>query len=65
MNTSIALQLLIGLLSQANALGSLISKAQAEGRDLTEDELDLLSESVEAAKKRLQDSIDTSLTPGS
>jgi hypothetical protein len=58
MNAATAIQLLIGLLAQANQLGLLIAKAQAEGRDITDAELDGLAAGDDLARARLQAEID-------
>lgn len=55
---ALAIQLLLGLLDRATQIGALISKAQAEKRDITPAELDQLVAADDAAKKALQDAID-------
>ena len=42
MGASAAITLLLGLLDRASQIGALLGKAQAEGRDVTEAELDAL-----------------------
>ncbi len=54
---AIAVQLLLGLLDRASAIGTLISKAQTEKRDITQAELDALVAEDDVAKKALQDAI--------
>ena len=39
-NALILTNLLLGLLDRAGAIGTLLTKAQAEGRDITAEELD-------------------------
>lgn len=53
-----ALQLIIVLTQQIQSIRSLITKARAEGRDITDAELDELTGRDDAARKRLQDLID-------
>lgn len=54
---ALALQLLFGLLDRAHAVGALINKAQAEGRDVSDAELDQLAAGDDQAKKALTDAI--------
>lgn len=54
----IATNLLLGLLDRAAQIGSLLALAQAEGRDLTAAELDIVFASDAAARAQLQDAID-------
>lgn len=51
-NAALAVQLLLGLLDRASAIGALLQKAQAEGRDITDEELDqaFADDSAERAK---------------
>jgi hypothetical protein len=49
-NTALAVDLILGLIDRANAIGGLIGKAQAEGRDITDAELDALAAGDDAAK---------------
>lgn len=58
MNGLIAIQLLTQLLTQAQGLSAVLSKAHAEGRDVTNEELDALASADDIARKRLQDLID-------
>lgn len=53
MNSAIVIQLLLGLLDRATAIGALISKAQAEGRDISDAELDALAASDDKARDAL------------
>lgn len=50
MDALTATALLIQLLNQATALGNLIRQAQAEGRDITDAELDGLAAGDDAAR---------------
>lgn len=58
MNAAALVTLLLGLLDRAAAIGVLLSKANAEGRDVTDAELDALGASDDAARARLQAAID-------
>ncbi len=58
MDPMTAVTLLLGLLDRATQIGALISKAQAEKRDITAAELDQLVAADDAARKQLQDAID-------
>lgn len=58
MNTQLAVQLLLIALQNTAAIGALIDKARAEGRDVTQDELDALVAADGVARKALQDAID-------
>ncbi len=58
MNALIAIQLLTQLLTQAQALSGVLTKAHEEGRDVTPEELDALRAADDASRKRLQDLID-------
>lgn len=64
MNTDQALTLLIALLSQANEIGRLIRQAQAEGRDITDAELDALAIEDDAARARLAAAIEAARAHG-
>lgn len=57
MNAALAVQLLLGLLNNAAAIGSLLKQAQAEGRDITDAELAALTAADDAARKALVDAI--------
>jgi hypothetical protein len=52
-NTALALQVLITLLQQSQTLSNLVAKAQAEGRDLTDAEVDSVVAADDAAKAEL------------
>jgi len=52
-STVAALNLLLQILTQAQGLTALIQKARAEGRDVSEDELDSLVEADDAARVAL------------
>lgn len=58
MNALLAIQLLTQLLTQAQGLSTVLSKAHAECRDVTAEELDALASADDIARKRLQDLID-------
>lgn len=58
MSVVTALALLVQLGTQLSELARLISTAQSEGRDITEEELNTLVGKDDAARKRLQDLID-------
>jgi RNA:NAD 2'-phosphotransferase (TPT1/KptA family) len=52
-----AINLVLGLLDRAAAIGSLIQTAQAQGRDITEAELDQLVAQDDAARVKLDQAI--------
>ncbi len=56
-NITLALQLLISLTAQAQQLSLLLQKAQNEGRDVTEEELNALVSDDEVAKAALDAAI--------
>lgn len=58
MNAAVLVDLLLGLLDRAAAIGGLLSKAKAEGRDITTAELDALFADDATAKAALQAAID-------
>ena len=58
MNALLAIQLLTQLLTQAQGLSAVLQKAHAEGRDITDAELDALAAADDASKARLQALID-------
>lgn len=64
MNAVIALDLLIKLLGQADAIARLINAARAEGRDVTDAELNALVAKDDAAKAALQAAIEQARTAG-
>lgn len=53
MGTELALTLLFGLLDRVAAINSLLQKAKAEGRDITEAELDALAAQDDVARSKL------------
>lgn len=57
MNIDLLLTLLIQLLSHADEIGKLIRNARAEGRDVTDAELDALAAKDDTAREALQDAI--------
>lgn len=57
-NVALALQLLITLTTQAQALAQLLTKAREQQRDITKEELDQLVSDDEAAKAEFQRAID-------
>ena len=57
MGTELAITLLLGLIDRAAAYGALISKAKAEGRDVSEAELDALASEDDQARKELEAAI--------
>lgn len=58
MNALLAIQLLTQILTQAQGLSAVLQKAHAEGRDITDAELDSLASADNASKERLQTLID-------
>ena len=57
MGTTLALNLLFGLLDRAQAIGQLISTAQREGRDVTQAELDALIIADDATRTAQVDAV--------
>lgn len=57
-NLLIATNLLLGLLDRQTQIAALLSKAHAEGRDVTSAELDGLFADDQAARGQLQTAID-------
>ena len=57
MEAALAIQLLLGLLDRAAAWGAVIAKAQAEGRDLTEAEVDAFADADSVAQAMQEDAI--------
>jgi hypothetical protein len=57
MGTVEAITLLLGLIDRAAAWGAVIAKAQAEGRELTEAEVDAFAAADDAAKAELEEAI--------
>lgn len=62
MNAAVLVELLLGLLDRAAAIGGLLTKAKAEGRDVTSAELDTLFAEDATAKAALQAAIDKAST---
>jgi len=57
-NALVLVQLLLQATTQVQQFGALLAKAHAEGRDVTDAELDTLVAADDAAKARLQALID-------
>ena len=55
--TDLVLQLLLSALSQTAAIGALLNRVKAEGRDVTEEELNGLTAQDDAARQALADAI--------
>jgi len=53
MNTEIALQLLVAALNNASKIGALIQNARAQGRDVSDAELDGLRKEDDLARANL------------
>lgn len=53
MGTDLAITLLISALNHASEIGALISRARAEGRDVSDAEIDALLAQDDAAKAKL------------
>lgn len=64
MGTAAAITLLLGLLDRAGAWGAVIAKAQAEGRELTEAEVDAFATADDDAKQALEDAIEKARAGG-
>lgn len=62
MGAAAAIQLLLGLLDRAAAIGQLLGKAKAENRDITEAELDALVADDDKARAALKAAIDKART---
>ena len=58
MNAALAVQLLLQLLTQTQAIAALLQKAQSEGRDVSDDEIQALASNDDAARAQLQAAID-------
>jgi hypothetical protein len=56
-NAAVAVDLLLGLLDRASAIGTLLAKANTEGRDVTDAELDALAAGDDAARAALDAAI--------
>ena len=50
---SVALEILFGLIDRAQAIGTLLTQARAEGRDITQAELDALVTADDIARAAL------------
>jgi hypothetical protein len=59
-----AITLLLGLIDRAAAWGAVIAKAQAEGRGLTEAEVDTFAAADDAAKATLEAAIANARSAG-
>jgi hypothetical protein len=57
MNADTAITLALSLLDRAAAYGSLVTAARAEGRDVSDVELDALAAEDDAARKELENAI--------
>jgi hypothetical protein len=57
MEAALAIQLLLALLDRAAAWGAVIAKAQAEGRDLTEEEVDAFADADSVAQAMQENAI--------
>lgn len=57
-NLTLAVTLALNLVDRAAAIGALVRKAQAEGRDVTDAELDELEAADDAARGELADAIE-------
>lgn len=64
-STVVAINLLLQILTQAQGLTALISKARAEGREVSSDELDALVDADDAARARLDAAIQRVKAEGS
>ena len=53
MNAALAIQLLLGLLDRATAIGALLKQAEDEGRDISDAELDALAAADDQARAAL------------
>jgi len=61
---ALAVNLLLGLLDRASAIGALINNAQKEGRDVTVAELQSLQAADDTARNSLQKAIDAAKAAG-
>ncbi len=57
MGTEVAISLLFGLLDRAQSYAALIQKAKAEGRDVSDAELDAMASADDIARHELQRAI--------
>lgn len=63
-NALILIQLLLQLTTQAQAISQLLAKAHSEGRDVTEEEIDILVQGDDAAKAALAAAIEAAKASG-
>lgn len=56
-NAAILVQLVLGLIDRAAAYGALLNKARAEGRDVSDAELDGLASDDDAWRQKQKDAI--------
>lgn len=63
MNADLVLELMLLALNQAAKMGAMISQARAEGRDISDAELDGLRAADDAAKLKFQARIDAVRAP--
>ncbi len=63
MNTLVAIDLVLGLLTRAAAVQQLLAASRAEGRDITAAELDALLVADDAERAALQAAIDQKRAP--
>lgn len=64
MGVEAAITLVLGLLDRAQAIGAMISRAQAEKRDITPAELDAVVAQDDTARATLQAAIDKARAGG-
>jgi hypothetical protein len=62
-NTAVLIDLMLGWALKAAEIGTLLQKTQAEGREPTDDELNALFASDDAARVALQAKIDAARAP--
>lgn len=53
MDAELAVMLLLGLIDRAATFGALLSKAKAEGRDISSEELDAFAQADDLAREGL------------
>ena len=63
MNAALAIQLMLGLLDRATAVAAVIGKAQAEGREPTDAEIEGLRVSANSAVQDLEKAIAAAKAP--
>lgn len=59
MRVEAAMQILLGLLGQATQVSQVIHQANAEGRDLTDEEVESFRARDKEARSKLQEAIDS------